>query len=181
MEVALFLVILALVIACMIAAAVWILRPLDNAAGLAGRSLQFMVADFLALVFLLQLPLALFHAPFSPWAPPTVWLIDLLGCGSIVVLWLKSVGILSRALVRRAWHRTVFLVAILPVAYAGTAALAVLVLLLIDTAFFHPGARTVAESVWLGAAFCGLAAAILLAGRFTRYMVAAAGEVARQE
>lgn len=176
MEVALFLVVVATVIAGMIAAAVWILRPLDRAADPAARSLQFMVADFLALVFLLQLPLALFHAPFSPWTPPTVWLMDLLGCGSIAILWLKSVGILTRSDVRRAWHRVVFLVAILPVAYIGTAALAVLALLLIDTAFFRAGLRTVEESIGLGAAFCGLGGAILLAARFTRYMVAAAGE-----
>lgn len=171
MEFALFLTFLAAAIGGMIAVGVWILGPLDRAAGNGRSARQFTVADFLALVFLLQLPLGLIHARFAPPESRTVWLLDFFACGSVLALWLKSVGVLSRAGIRRSWHRGVFLTLVLPVAYAGLTPVVAILGIVLNGTLIDPGALDRSQLGVLAAALGGVIAAILVSARFTRHMV----------
>lgn len=97
----------------------FMLGPLDAAARERGRPTQFTLADFLALIFLFQLPVAIMRVtvPADAARMTPVWIFAWVASCS---MWGLSVRTLSRAGIETPWRRVVFLSAVLPIAYFGS-------------------------------------------------------------
>jgi len=158
-----------------VALGAWTLRPLDRAAKSRRCPTQFTIADFLCLFFLMQLSMAGVHSSMSyETESGVIWLLDVFGWVSCGLMWWMSVRTLSRAGIRRARHRAVFLALVLPVAFFGSIAAAIL-------AFSACTASTDNRMLYGRSPFALLLAieialiiGLYLCGRFTRRMVAAA-------
>ncbi len=74
----------------------YILGPLDQAARDQKRPTQFTMVDFLALVFLFQLPMAALHGLFDVRQEPRVWFFDAFAWIACCLMWGFSVATLSR-------------------------------------------------------------------------------------
>lgn len=106
------------------AIAAWTLEPVNRAARNRRAPVQFMLVDFLCLVVLLQLALALVHAFFSTRDIPTAGWFFAYGAAwfAFGLMWWLSVQTLSRAGIRHAWRRAVFLAFVVPLTvYASIA------------------------------------------------------------
>ena len=102
-----------------IAAAWWIMGPIDEAAKDRRHPAQFSLADFLCLFFLLQLSMGLVHWAFAGDAGTNaVWLLDAYAWISLTSLWWAGVRRLSRAGIRNPWIRCAFLTVAIPFAPA---------------------------------------------------------------
>lgn len=148
----------------------WTLRPLDQAAKSSARRPQFTLVDFFCLFLLVQLPTGLIHG----WLPDysAIWVFDGFAWGACGMAWWISVRTLSRAGVQNPWHRGIFLVLVLPIAYFGAIVAAVLPVVTFALVVEGDGeGRTIALLAAIEAALCvGLHAC----GWFTRRIVAAA-------
>jgi len=100
--------------------AIWILQPVARKAKPRKHSRQFTLADFLALFLVLQLWMALVHAMFADGTGEARGLLDVCGWIVLGLPWWVCVQMLSRAGVRTAWRRGVFLAIVLPITVAGT-------------------------------------------------------------
>jgi len=148
----------------------WTLRPLDQAAKGSTRPPQFTLVDFFCLFLLIQLPTGLIHG----WLPDysAIWGLDAFAWGACGMMWWISVRTLSRAGVQNPWHRGIFLVLALPVAYFGSivaGALPVVLFALVVEG--HEHGRTIGLLAAIEAALC---VALYACGWFTRRIVAAA-------
>ena len=146
----------------------WILGPLDRAAWRRKHAVQFTMLDFLSLVFLLQLPLAVVHANLIDVRPRSVGVLDGFGCLAVSLIWWGSVRTLSRAGIHAPWRRFALVAVCIPLAYVGTFALP-LVTVLLFTALADPtalgrGRVVVSSSAALVILVCGL----FLVGRYIR-------------
>ncbi len=157
----------------------WILRPVDAAAKELQHPIQFTILDFLCLFFVMQLFMALTHS-FVPVSDTSVmggnlvWVLDAYGWISFGALWTASVQRLSQAGISHTWHRAAFLALILPVAFFGSIGVPMAALGIVGSLIFGGGPESGSTTALLiGGALVG-AAAILLSGWFTRWMVAAA-------
>lgn len=150
----------------------WTLRPLDKAAKGSTRPPQFTLVDFFCLFLLVQLPTGLIHG----WLPDysAIWVLDGFAWGACAMAWWISVRTLSRAGVQNPWHRGLFLVLAIPIAYFGSIAAAVLPVVAFALAVEgHEHVRTIAL---LAAAEVALCAGLFACGWFTRRIVTAARE-----
>lgn len=147
----------------------FVLGPLDAAARHRRRPTQFTMADFLALVFLFQLPVALIRLILSQEAPHGF----LYGFAWVAssLMWGLSVQTLSRAGIETPWRRTVFLSAVLPLVYFGSVAFVGAVLLGIVAALFDDQALRLAGFWWYIALCAALPGGFFWAARFVRAML----------
>lgn len=151
----------------------WILGPLDRAARNKRCPVQFTLVDFLALMFLFQLPMAFIHSFASVNESPLTLPFDIFGWFACAAMWALSVTTLSRAGIESRRHRALFLTLVLPVVYFGSIAFIGIGAGLIIVPVRRPG-DTAALMAGLALAELVLAAAFYLAARFVRRMVAAA-------
>ncbi|HID76714.1 MAG TPA: hypothetical protein EYP56_12050 [Planctomycetaceae bacterium] len=162
-------------IALATAVAVWVFRPLDKAARRRRHVTQFTLADFFCLFLVLQLTLGFNHLVL-PHDEPIIYALDAFGCLCLGALWWASVRSLSAAGVRRLWHRSLFLLVVVPLtlsaAVPGVLVAVCVVAAVITDAPSDPGFW------WLAAADVPLAMAVWVLGLFTRYMLARADPAA---
>jgi hypothetical protein len=151
-----------------------VLRPLDQAAKKSKLPLQFTLGDFFCLFLLIQLPTGLLHFWLSPLEDPEIWVFDGLAWVCCGLMWWVSVRTLSRAGIRNPWHRGVFLVLVLPVAYFGSIVSAILWPVLCVLAFQDIGRGDLSRVASIGAVQVALLTAVFVCRHFTRRMVAAA-------
>ncbi|MBN2475780.1 MAG: hypothetical protein JXB62_14305 [Pirellulales bacterium] len=107
--------------------AAWVLEPINRAGRQRHAPLQFMLVDYLCLFVLFQLALALVHAFPSGQFTEVAGRLFAYGAAwfAFGVMWWLSVQTLSRAGVRNAWRRAVFLACIVPLTvFASLAAVA---------------------------------------------------------
>ena len=150
----------------------WILGPLDRAARNRRHPVQFTMLDFFSLLFLLQLPLGVVHSFWSAEETGAVWVLDGFGWFATGLMWWISVRTLSRAGIHKPWHRVVFLLLVLPLAYSGIIAAPFLFAALLAT--FAQGATSgwdQERSVLLASILVILACAFYLSARFPRKML----------
>jgi hypothetical protein len=148
----------------------WILHPVDQAGKRLALPTQFTIVDFLCLFFLVQLPMAFIHYGDFGEAWGGRWLLDIftwLACGS---MWLVSVRTLSRAGVRKQWHRAVFLAFVLPVAVCSAIVVPCLTAVAVVMLLSNPPLDDLRWPV-LALADAVLIAAVYVSGRFTRRIV----------
>jgi hypothetical protein len=150
----------------------YVLDPLEAAARSRSQPTQFTIADFLILVFWLQVPIAVVHAVVPKEAE--VWIVlDCIAWMICISAWAISVRILSRAGIKVPRHRALFLAVVLPYAYAGTFSLVISGCLLV-AALLNRGFREGLpfHVAWLVCASFVVALGLQLAAVFVRRMVA---------
>ncbi len=146
----------------------WVLRPLDQAGRRLQLPMQFTVADFLCLFFMLQLPMAFIHSgPVNEESFLLIVFLDVFVWGSIGTMWWISVRTLSRAGILSPWRRSVFLAIVVPVTIVG----AIAVLGLVPTAIVISLDNRIASGLGLFGGALGLVFALYLCGLYTRWMV----------
>jgi len=96
------------------AIAVWVLRPIHRAARSRRAPAQLALIDFLCLIFLAQLPMAVIGWFGGTFNPRGTWVLYVFGWVACGLLWWVAVRLLSRAGVRQARRRAVFQVFVLP-------------------------------------------------------------------
>ncbi len=118
-------------VACLFIGA-WILWPLDAVAARRRGRVQFTVIDFLGLVFLLQLPMALINlgtgSSVNADSRSTQLTLYILAWIGTALVWWRSVVVFSRAGVTQAKDRALTVFLVLPMAYLGTFSVPVLLL-----------------------------------------------------
>jgi len=149
----------------------YVLGPLDSEARYRRRPTQFTIADFLALVFLFQLPVALIRLAVPSEAPQMRFLYIFAWTAS-TLMWALSVQTLSRAGVATPWRRVVFLSAVLPIAYFGSVVFIGAGLLAVSAVMFDAALAEMRGFWWYIAIGAALPAAFFWAARFVRGMVA---------
>jgi len=92
-----------------------ILKPMDVAAERTESPTQFMMTDFLSLMFQLQLPLAMFSG-VRDWEGGAVLICGLL-CMAVLLTWWGGIRTVSRAGIRDPKRRGLFVALILPVTF----------------------------------------------------------------
>jgi len=105
----------------------WVLAPLEWTARWRAAPTQFTTLDFFALVFLLQLPLMLMLSLDADRTSMAFWVGCTYGWILLGLCWWYGVMRLSRAAVRKGWHRAIVLALVVPL---GILAPATFVLLL---------------------------------------------------
>ncbi|MCX7428249.1 MAG: hypothetical protein NTW96_21800 [Planctomycetia bacterium] len=165
----------ALLVEIIVGLGIWVFRPLDNAAKGRRCPTQFTVVDFLCLFFIVQAPTALIHSKtFADgagvyWLDGFVWIC----CG---LIWWKSVEVMSRAGIRRPWHRIVFLTVVFPVTVVASIATPIL-----PFAFFASlDGPSIVALIVVGVGFAA-AGGLMFSAWFTRRMVAAAAPAQARE
>ena len=165
---------IALLVGLVLALAVigkFVLGPLDAAARYRRRPTQFTMADFLALVFLFQLPVALLRLALPGDLPQIKFLYFFVWTASSL-MWGLSVQTLSRAGVETPWRRVVFLSAVLPVVYFGSIVFLGAILLAAFTLVFDPGLAELRGFWWYMVLGALLPLAFAWAARFVRSTLA---------
>ncbi|HVX16254.1 MAG TPA: hypothetical protein VHC22_34025 [Pirellulales bacterium] len=147
-----------------------VLGPLDAAARHRRRPTQFTMADFLALMFLFQLPVALIRLVI-PYTTSGVGLVYGFAWIASLLMWGTSVQTLSRAGIQTPWRRVVFLSAVLPIAYFGSVAFVATILFGAGAVLFDGAARAMKGWPWLIAIGITMPFAFYWAARFVRSMV----------
>jgi hypothetical protein len=102
----------------------WTLEPINRVAGTLQFSTRFMLTDFIGLMILLQAPLAATGRAIDTSGridSGPYWLLLALACLLVVILWMASVSVVSRAGITRIWRRLCVIVLLVP----GTLALIV--------------------------------------------------------
>ena len=149
----------------------YILGPLDAAARHRRRPTQFTLADFLALMFLFQLPVALIRLIVQH-EPPGMGLLYGFAWVASSLMWGLSVQTLSRAGIVTPWRRVVFLSAVLPIAYFGSVGFLGAALLGAGIILFNGGGLGTTGFWWLIAVGAIMPVGFYWAACFVRTMVA---------
>ena len=104
------------VVAFAAALAWWTLEPINRVAGQLRFATRFMLTDFLGLMILLQGPLAVIGRAIDSDSSEsaTYWLILTIILFLVVVLWMASVSVVSRAGITRLWRRLAVMVVCVP-------------------------------------------------------------------
>ncbi len=112
---------------------VWILLPIDRAAKSKRASIRFTILDFFGLAFQFQVVTAVAYVPFSAIegfkdavVDGGVWIILASGWLAVALVWGIAVKVFSQAGIDRAGQRAVLIFFVLPVAYAGSFAISIL-------------------------------------------------------
>jgi hypothetical protein len=104
-------------------AASWMLEPINREAGRLALETRFQLSDVLGLMALLQVPLAVAGQAIETSGSPDgdnspYWLLLLISCGLMVVLWGAGVSVVSRAGITRLMPRLAVIVLLVPGAMA---------------------------------------------------------------
>ena len=148
--------------------AAWILGPFEAVARHQKHRHQFMLADFLSLFFLVQLPLAGVHSCLSSFPLSVKLVLDTMGGLTCSALWLMNVKRLDKAGVRCGSHRVIFLTFVTPIAYLGTLAFVTAAACLAMCLLVPGGNQSIA---WFLLACSGLMLSFMVAAGFVRRMV----------
>jgi len=105
-----------------------VLGPLDRAARGGRHRTQFQVSDFLALVFQLQVPLAVAFGMRAGMDHRSTIPIAALLCIAVLLMWSGGIRAMSRAGVRDPRRRNFFIAIILPATFLAALALAPMVM-----------------------------------------------------
>jgi hypothetical protein len=144
----------------------WILGPIDLAAEMRREQLQYTIADFLALILLVQIPMAAIETLVpGDTAPIVLHVVSAIACTAV---WWVSVRKLSTAGVRNPWHRVLYLVIISPLAYFGSIVWMVVWFVLAAGVYEFFAGQTKLPLAVLTSANLALSAAFYAAARFTR-------------
>jgi len=113
------LVLLALLIAAIVWLAWWMLEPINRAAGSLQAPTRFMLIDFVSLMVLLQIGLAICGQALSAndagdLAARMYWVLIAVVALLVVVLWSASVSVVSRAGILRPLRRVLVTVVLVP-------------------------------------------------------------------
>jgi hypothetical protein len=156
----------------------WVLRPLGQAMKRLNAPTRFVISDFLWLLVLLQFSLGFTVSYFGD--KPQVgerWAVIVLLAIANVLLWVGAISTLSRARVRNAARRAVFVLFLLPMVVALMIALMALVFsvpVLLDVARVHAATQTglllVIYSFFAFCIYVGLVLAILGVGWLLRLL-----------
>jgi hypothetical protein len=163
--------ILASIFLALVAIGELILGPLDAAARHRRCPTQFTLADFMALVFLFQLPVALMRLALPREASSNGFVYGFAWAASSF-MWGLSVRTLSRAGIEIPWRRVVFLSAVLPIAYFGSVVFIGGVFFGVAAALFDGPVRAMSGLGWFIAAAALMPAAFYWAAWFVRRMLA---------
>ena len=157
-------------ITCVVFSAKWIMGPIVRAAKDRQYPPQFSVADFLCLLFLLQLSLALIHWGLGAETPAgTRWAFEGFAWTALAALWWSGVRTLSCAGMHNPWLRCVFLAIAIPVTLGVVMALPVLaVAVSIMILSGHSAGSELAKAL---VATAGTLAVAFAMGRFTRWIL----------
>lgn len=164
-------VVLVSVVFALAAIGLYVLGPLDAAARYRRCPTQFTMADFLALMFLFQLPVALIRLVLPDRASPIGLLYGFAWIASCL-MWGVSVQTLSRAGITTPWRRVVFLSAVLPIVYFGSVVFVSAVLLGASAALFDGAAHSMNGLKWWLATGATLPGAFYWSAQFVRATVA---------
>ena len=129
------LVMLAVLLGLTVWLAWWMLEPINRAAGSLNAPTRFMLIDFVALMILLQVGLAICGRALdtqgtSNGAARMYWVLLSAVALLVLVLWLASVSVVSRAGIRRPLRRMLVTVVLVPGALATIMGAPVLVVML---------------------------------------------------
>lgn len=149
--------------------AAWILGPFEAVARHQKHRHQFMLADFLSLFFLVQLPLAAVHSCLSSFPLSVKLVLDTMGGLTCSALWLMNVKRLDNAGVRCGSHRVIFLTFVTPIAYLGTLAFVTAAACLFVCVLVPGGGNK--PIPWSLLACSGLMLSFMVAACFVRRMV----------
>ena len=171
------LVLVAVLIAAVVWLAKWMLEPINRAAGSLNAPTRFMLIDFVSLMILLQIGLAicgqaLSAADAGDAATRMYWLLLGIVAVLVLVLWSASVSVVSRAGIRRPLRRILVSVVLVPGALAAImGAPTVLIMLAAGTAsLFHREPEiswTVQHLPWLALAVPALVAIMFVLRRLS--------------
>jgi hypothetical protein len=158
----------------------WIAAPVDRAAKERKCPGQLMLIDLFGLFTLLQLMLSpVFHSFGGRTGRPqdndnsTYWPFCIPIAFVAALIWWTTVQAMSRAGVRRAWHRIFFGVVIYPITIVGSFGQIFLAFVLAQ--WIDAGDTSdVPSPIWPLAAEAALVVAWYFCGRFSRHMLAAA-------
>jgi hypothetical protein len=103
-----------------IVTAAWVLHPLDRAARHRRIRVQITVLDFLGLVFLLQIPLALLRAFIGPGEFGNHWIGAIVVFLASTLIWWTGVRTFGQAEINDSRVRAILVFLVLPVAYFGS-------------------------------------------------------------
>ena len=155
------------------AIAVWVLRPIHRAARSRRAPAQLALIDFLCLIFLAQLPMAVIGWFGGTFNPRGTWVLYVFGWVACGLLWWVAVRLLSRAGVRQARRRAVFQVFVLPATVFGVIVVPVLTVVLLGLA---ARGLTDREDAWrlavAAAVDLALFGGLIVAGPCCRWVVA---------
>ncbi|MGH7193911.1 MAG: hypothetical protein ACREJM_10310 [Candidatus Saccharimonadales bacterium] len=166
--------IVASILLTLVAVGKLILSPLDAAARHRRRPTQFTLADFMALVFLFQLPVALMRLAL-PREASSNGIVYGFAWAASSFMWGLSVRTLSRAGIETPWRRVVFLSAVLPIAYFGSVVFIGGVFFAVAAALFDGPVRAMSGLGWFIAAGALMPAAFYWAAWFVRRMLVFSG------
>lgn len=146
--------------------AVWVLRPLDDAAKSHRLPMRFTLADFLCLFVLVQASAAGLMIEGR-----AGWIIVGFGWVALGSMWALGVHTLSRAGVVNPWHRAAFLLVVVPLTVVS-AILMPPTIMMLGVAFSsrHSPLRT-SELLWTSLGLAAAIAALYGLGMFTRRMI----------
>jgi hypothetical protein len=145
--------------------AIWVLRPVDEAARQYKDPNQFTLVDVACLFFLIQLSMVIGHGWLRGARPEFVGIIDVYLWIAAAVLWWYGVQHISRAGVRNSWHRAVFLGFVVPATLSAAVGIPCV---LLGILFWHERPLTTA---FLIAVEFLLLAGVYVSGRLTRWIV----------
>ena len=171
------LVLLALLIVAIVWLAWWMLEPINRAAGSLQAPTRFMLIDFVSLMVLLQIGLAICGQALSAkdagdLAARMYWLLIAVVALLVVVLWSASVSVVSRAGILRPLRRVLVTVVLVPGTLATMIGLPALLAMLVlgIAALFRPEPEIdwmQRRLPWLAVITAGVVAGIFLLRRLS--------------
>lgn len=176
------LVMLAVLLGSTIWLAWWMLEPINRAGGALNAPTRFMLIDFLALMILLQVGLAICGQALdaqgtSDSASRMYWALLAVVAVLALVLWLASVSVVSRAGILRPLRRMVVSVVLVPGALATIMGAPVLVVMLVGAIFGlfrrEPTDDWLERQIpWLALAILGVGAVVVAMRRLSFWSLA---------
>jgi hypothetical protein len=147
-----------------------ILLPIDRAAKERNAPFHFLIADFLCLFWVVQLPLTFVFQLSDEETLTAYWLLTIVIWAVAPVVWFTCARALSRAGVSAGRHRFIFLAIVVPTVYYGLFPFIGLSWAGIAT-FAMEGTQSVlqnrTETLW----WLGLAAGLVLSGFYSPWLV----------
>jgi hypothetical protein len=184
-------VLLAVLIAAIIWLAWWMLEPINRAAGSLQAPTRFMLIDFVSLMILLQIGLAICGQALSASdagdaAARMYWLLIAVVALLVVVLWSASVSVVSRAGILRPLRRVLVTVVLVPGTLATMIGLPALLVMLVlgIAALFRPEPEIdwmQKQLLWLALGTLGVVAGVFIMRRLSFWSLSGSTAAARIE
>jgi len=150
----------------------WMMEPINRVAGKLRATTQFMLADFLALMVMLQIALGLLGTAIDtnqPRETSVYWTFMALAILLVLTLWTASVCVVSRAGIARPLRRLIVTLVLIPGTLATIMAIPSLVIVLIGELLEVRQPRVILWTATLG--FSGLVAAVILVRRLSFWVL----------